>query len=116
HALGGCGGRRAGGRSVRHTIRRATHGAGPVGLGRAVRDLGAGREEEQWVAAGAERERHLFLAREPLVAVLAAMLAGPDVEAEPLLVVDHHAVGAEVDPALVRVARDVEAAGAEIPP
>ncbi len=42
------------------------------------------------------------------------MLAGGDIEADVLLVVDHDAVGAAVDPALVGIAGDVEAAGADI--
>src|SRR5207245_3906619 len=95
--------------------RRSAHATGPVVLGRAVRDLRACSEEEQGVAARAERQRHLLLAREPLVAVLAPVLPGRDIEAEPRLVVDHHAIRAEVHPPLVRIARDVEAAGPEIP-
>ena len=42
------------------------------------------------------------------------MLAGRDVEARGLGVVDHHAIGAAVDPALVGIAGDVEAAGADV--
>ena len=48
------------------------------------------------------------------VAHLAAVLAGRDVEAERLLVVDHDAVGAAIDPAVVGIAHDVVAAGADI--
>src|SRR5439155_556944 len=43
-----------------------------------------------------------------------AVLARRDVEAELVLVVDHHAIAAEVDPAVVRIAGDVEAAGADV--
>ena len=42
------------------------------------------------------------------------MLAGRDVKARGPGVVDHHPVGAAIDPALVRVAGDVEAAGADV--
>jgi hypothetical protein len=42
------------------------------------------------------------------------VLAGRDVEAERLLVVGHHAVGAAIDPTFVGIARDVEAAGPDI--
>src|SRR3989441_3230418 len=112
--LGVRGDREAGDRSLDDAIRRAAHPAGPVVLGRAVGDLGAGRQEKERIATRAEGERHALFAREPLIAMLPAVLAGRDVEAEPRLVVDHHAVRAEVHPALVRIARDVEAAGAEV--
>ena len=42
------------------------------------------------------------------------MLARRDVEARGLGVVDHHAIGAAVDPALIGIAGDVEAAGADV--
>ena len=42
------------------------------------------------------------------------MLAGRDVKARGLRIVDHDAIGAAVDPALVRIASDIEAAGADV--
>src|SRR5205823_9445410 len=71
--------RQTGDRSGHDAIRRAAHAAGPVVLGDAVRDLGAGSEEEERVTAGDERDRHLLAAREPLVAMLATVLPGRDV-------------------------------------
>ena len=60
------------------------------------------------------RDRHRLAARLVLVAHLPAVLAGRDVEARGLGVVDHHAIGAAIDPALVGIAGDVEAAGADV--
>src|SRR5258708_6550249 len=78
--------------------------AGPVVLGESELDLGRGREEQERVATGDERDRHLLAARDPRVAMHPAVLAGRDVEAELVLAVDHHAVAAEVHPAVVLVA------------
>src|SRR5207237_6222975 len=61
-----------------------------------------------------EGDGHRLPAAEPRVAVDAAVLARRDVEAELVLVVDHDAIAAEVDPAVVGVPRDVEAAGADV--
>jgi hypothetical protein len=44
------------------------------------------------------------------------MLAGRDVEAKPLGIMDHHAIGAGIDPAILGIACDIEAAGADIAP
>jgi len=43
-----------------------------------------------------------------------AVLARRDVEAELVAVVDHHPVAAQVHPAVIGIARDVEAAGADV--
>ena len=75
HDLGIRGDRKPGDGALHDAIRGAADAAGPVVLGRAVRDLGAGREEEERIAPGAEGQRHLLLAREPLVAMLATVLA-----------------------------------------
>ena len=45
---------------------------------------------------------------------LPALLAGRDIEPAGLFVVDHHAIGAAIDPPLVRVADDGVATGADI--
>ena len=44
------------------------------------------------------------------------MLAGRDVEARGRGVVDHHPVGAAIDPALIGIATDIEAACPDVPP
>ena len=112
--LGVGGQREAGDRSLDDAERLAAHAAGPVILGEAELHLGRGREEQERVAAGDERDRHLLAARDPGVTVHPTVLARRDVEAELVLVVDHHPVAAEVDPAVVLVAGDVEAAGADV--
>ena len=66
------------------------------------------------IAAEHHRDRHRLLARLVLVAHLPALLAGRDVEAAGIRVVDHHAVGAAIDPAVVGIADDGVAAGADI--
>ena len=75
HDLGVGRDRQTGDRTLHHAVRRAADATGPVVLRDAVRDLGARREEQQRVAAGDERNGHLLAAREPLVAVLPAVLS-----------------------------------------
>ena len=107
--------RQAGDRPLDHLDRRAAHAADDLELAHAVGHFAAAHEE-----AHRDRRRSTMAtgialaARLVLVAHLAAVLAGRDVDAERLGVVDHDAVGAAIDPALVRIADDVVAAGADI--
>ena len=57
---------------------------------------------------------HFSAPVEPLVALDAAVLAGRDVDVHARLVLHHAAVGAEVDPALVRVLGHHQAARADV--
>ena len=63
-------------------------------------------------------ERHGNLERLAVGGVLfplnAAVLAGRDVKSQLVLVVDHHPVSAVIDPALIGIARNIDAAGADI--
>ncbi len=91
-------------------------GAHHVELAHAGGGFCGGCQERERVAADDDADRHLFAARHVFVAVDAPVLAGRDVEPDALAVVDHHAVGAAVDPAGVGVAGDDEAAGADVAP
>src|SRR5262249_49994188 len=92
----------------------AAHAAHDLILAHPVGHLARGHQESHGIAAADHGDRHRRAARLVLVAHLAAVLAGRDVEARGLGVVDHHAIGAAVDPALVGIAGDVEAAGADV--
>src|SRR5262245_66299566 len=63
----------------------------------------------QTTATGIGARRAWYLSR-----IWRPWLAGRVVEARGLGVMDHHAIGAAVDPALVGIAGDVEAAGAYV--
>ena len=106
--------RQAGDRPLDHLDRRAAHAADDLVFAHAVGHLAAAHEEAHRIAAEHDRDRHRLLARLVLVAHLPALLAGRDVEAAGFLVVDHHAVGAAIDPALVGIADDGVAAGADV--
>ena len=106
--------RQAGDRAPDHLHRLAAHAADDLVFAHAVGHFAAGHQEGHRVAAADHRDRHRLIARAVFVAHLPAVLAGRDVEARGLGVVDHHPVGAAIDPALVRFADDVEAAGADI--
>ncbi len=106
--------RQTGDRCLDDIDRFPTDAADDVVLANAIRHLARRHQERHRIAADHDRDRHRLLARLVLVALDAAVLAWRDVEADGLLVVDHYAVGAAVDPALVRIAGDVEAAGADI--
>ena len=94
--------------------RLAAHAAHDLVLAHPVGHLARGHEESHGIPAADHGDRHRRAARFVLVAHLAAVLARRDVEARGLGVVDHHAIGAAVDPALVGIAGDVEAAGADV--
>ena len=94
--------------------RFAAQAAHDVVLADAVRRLAAGQQEGQGIAAQDDHRGHRLVPRLVLVAVDAAVLAGRDVEADGFLIVNHHPVRAEVHPVLLGIARDVEAAGADV--
>ena len=95
-------------------IRLAADPAGPVVLARALRHFERRRDEQERVHAAHDEDRAGLLALEVRVAELAAVLAGRDVHADAFAVVDHHPVGAEVDPVRVGVLQDVDDAGAQV--
>ena len=90
--------------------------AGVGELGNAVIDLVAGGQEQQRIVADADRHRtglallEIFLADDP------AVLAGRHPQAQRLLVMDHHPVGADIDPIGIRVLHDHQIAGADEAP
>src|SRR3954467_11569790 len=106
--------RQAGDGAVDDLDRLAADAADDLVFADAVRHLAAGHQEGHGIAAADHGDRHALAARLVLVAHLAAMLAGRDVETRGPGVVDHHAIGPAVDPAFVGIAGDVEAAGADI--
>src|SRR6476646_5924785 len=106
----------AGDRAIDDLDRFAADAPDDLVFADAVRHLAAGHQEGHGIAAADHGDRHALAARLVLVPHLAAVLAGRDVEACGLGVVDHHAIGAAVDPALVGIAGDVEAAGPDVAP
>src|SRR5207247_366624 len=90
------------------------HTPDPVVLGDAERNLSAGSQEHEGVGTQHHHDRALLAPVEPLLPMDAAVLARGDVVADLLLIVNHDSVGAAVDPAVIRVTGDVEAARAQI--
>src|SRR5207244_10841422 len=86
----------------------------PVVLGNAVRNFNAAGQVEQRILSKGNRD----LAGQALGKILlthdAALLAGRDIEAEGIAVMNHDPISAEIDPALVRMTRTVYPAGAHI--
>ena len=95
-------------------LRPPAIGASDLEFAGAERHFGASHQEGERIAADDDADRHRLVERLIFVAMNASVLAGRDVEAEPLGVMDHDAIGAGVDPAVLRITRDVEAAGADI--
>src|SRR5262249_33052311 len=114
HDLGIGRDRQPGDGAVDDLHRLAAHAAHDLVFAHAVGHLARGHPERHWIAAADDGDGHRCAARLVLVAHLAAVLARRDVEARGLGVVDHHAIGAAVDPALVGIAGDVEAAGTDV--
>src|SRR3954469_19850050 len=106
--------RQAGDGAVDDLDRLAADAADDLVFADAVGHFAAGHQEGHGIAAADHGDRHALAARLVLVAHLAAMLSGRDVETRGPGVMDHHAIGPAVDPALVGIAGDVEAAGADI--
>src|SRR5262249_29898937 len=101
-------------RPLDHLDRLSAHAADDLVLAHPIGHLARGHQEGHGIAAADHRDGHSLAARLVLVAHLPAVLARRDVESRGPGVVDHDAVGAAIDPALVRLAGDVEAAGADV--
>src|SRR5215467_10098985 len=105
----------AGDRPTDDPHRLAPDRADPLVLADAVGDLGAGGQEYERVATEHHGHRAGLAPVEVLLPLNASVLAWRDVVAETHAVMDHDAVGAQVDPAVVRIAGDVERAGPDVP-
>ena len=92
----------AGDLAAHHLHRAAAQPADQIELEHAVGRLQAAEEEGQRIAAEHHHHRHRLAARERLVAMDAAVVAGGHHDADGLLVVDLGAVGAGVEPVLLR--------------
>src|SRR5262249_14841396 len=92
----------------------AAHAAHDLVFAHAVRHLARGHQEGHGIATADHGYRHWHPARLVFVAHLAAVLARRDVEPGGLGVMDHHALGAAIDPPLIGIGGDVEAAGADV--
>src|SRR5262249_5146068 len=114
HDLGIGRDRQASDRPFDHLDRLAAHAADDLVLAHPVRHLARGHQGGHGLAAAHYRHRHALAARLVFVAHLPPVLAGRDVEARRLGIVDHHPIGAAVDPALIGIAGDVEAAGTDV--
>ena len=101
-------------RALDHLDRLAAQAAGDIQFAHAVGHFAAGYQELQRVAADDDGHRHRLVPRLVLVAMDAPVLARGHIEAQRVLVVDHHPVGADVDPVLFGIAGDVVAAGADV--
>src|SRR5690606_19677463 len=69
---------------------------------------------EAGVIAEGDGDRARFAAGERFLQVEAAVLALVDLDADEVRAMNHAAVGAQVDPALLRIAGDDGAAGAQV--
>src|SRR5262249_52963735 len=90
--------------------------ADPVVFAHAIRHFETAGQIDQWVLPERYRDFARLASGEILLAHDAALLAGRDVEAERVFVVNHDAVSSEVDPAFIRVACDVNRARADVTP
>src|SRR5205823_14875435 len=98
-----------------HVIRRAAMPGSVVVFGEAVADLVAAGEKQQRIVPAGNQHR-TGLARAPVfLADLAAVLARRDPQADAIGTLHHRAIGAAVDPALLRVAHDDQIVRAQIP-
>src|SRR5262245_6987825 len=88
----------------------------PVVFAHAIRHFKPARQIDQWVLPERNRDFAWLAPGKILLAHDAALLAGRDVEAERIFIVNHHSVGSEIDPALIGVARDVNRARADVTP
>src|SRR5205085_8343271 len=106
--------RQTGDGAANHLDRGTAHAADPVELTHAIRDLGAPGEELERIAAEDHRHRAGLAAVKVFLAMQTTVLAWRDVVAQSPGVMEHDSVGADVDPAVVRIAGDVEGAGPDI--
>ncbi len=114
HDLGVGRERQAGDLAAHHLGRPAAHAADDVELERAVGRLDAAVEERQRIAAEHHHHRHGLAARPIFLAMDIAVMAARGDEADRLLVVHHGAIGAGIEPVLLRVAGDAVGAGADV--
>ena len=106
--------RQSGHRTLDYLDRRAANAAKDFQLADPKRHLTAAHQETQGIATANNDDRHALSARLIFVAHLAAVFARRNVEAQRLLIVDHHPVGAAIDPAGVRITRDVITSSANV--
>ena len=85
-----------------------------VVLALGLRQARRGDEKEQGIDAVARRDRHRLAHLPPLLPVDGRVLAGRGVDADLARALDHHAIGADVDAAALRILRDHRVPGAEI--
>src|ERR1051325_2792946 len=94
--------------------RLAAHAADELVFRHAVGNFDAAGEKRERVMAERHRDLAVPAGVQIFLALDAPVLAGRDVEADRVLVVDHDAVGAVIHPTLVGVFGDVDAAGADV--
>src|SRR5581483_7115925 len=113
--LGVGGKRQPGGFAFDDFDRRAFETAGVIEFRYAVVDLVAGNHEQHRILADGDDHGAALAALEIFIALNAAVFARRDVKTHGVLVVHHAAVGAEVDPAFIGIARGHQAGGADEP-
>src|SRR6516165_2362949 len=106
--------RQSGHRTLDYIDRRAANATKDFQLADPKRHLTATHQEAQGIATADNNDWHALSARLIFVAHLAAVFARRNVEAQRLLIVDHHPVGATIDPASVRITRDVITSSANV--
>ncbi len=114
HDLGIGGEGEPGDLTAHHLHGTAAQAADEVELEHAIGRLEPSEEEGERIAADHHCHRQRLAALERLVAVDAAVVAGGHDDADGLLVVHLRAVGAGIEPVLLRIAGDAVGAGAEI--
>ena len=108
--------RQAGDRALDHLDRLAAHRTGVIQFAHAGGHFHPGQDHEQRVHADVYRHRRPAFARHPFVAMGAAMLAVDDVHGDVVLVHQHRAIGAKIDPMIVRVDGGYCRAGTDVAP
>ena len=106
--------RQAGDLAAHHLHRPAAHAADHVDFEGAVGHFQAAIEEGERIAAQHHGDRHRLAALAVFLAMDRAVVAGGQHEADRGLVVHLGAVGAGIEPVLLRVAGDREGAGADV--
>ena len=106
--------RQAGDVACEQLDRRAVDAGVVFVLALGLRQARGGDQEQQRIDAVAGRDRHRLAHLPPLLAIDGRVLAGRGVDADLARTLDHHAVGADVDAAGLRILGDDRVAGAEI--
>ena len=114
HDLGAGRERQAGDLAAHHLHRPAAQAADDVDLEHAVGRFEPAVEEGERIAAEHHRHRHRLAALEIFLAVDRAVMARRHQDADRGLVVHHGAIGAGVEPVLLRIAGDAVGAGADV--